>query len=130
MSTLKDRPETDNEWLPTHCPHWCQGGHAVAYAEGCGWEISQRHSRGGGGDFLPELRNPIDHRVMRHGGGGYDLTAEQTPMRNGGYQTVETINLRANDAEGNMLTLVLTTGEARTLARQLIALTDAVDLIS
>lgn len=129
MTATVDRPELDNKWLPDHCPPWCAQEHAVALAEGCSWESAQKHHRGAGGDCLDELRNSQDGRVMRPGGGGWNLHAEQTPMYGGGYLTVATVNLAVDspDRKGR-IELALTSGEARVLARQLVALADRLDL--
>lgn len=127
MTTLDINSEIGNEWLPDYCPKWCTGGHAEVLAEGCAWEIAQLHRRSGGGEYLHEVRNPIDGRVMRSGGGGYELYAEQQPRYDRGFETVATINLAVR-SEDDGKTLPLTTGEARTLARQILALADELDL--
>jgi hypothetical protein len=124
-------PEPEgNEWLPEHCPPWCEGGHAQALVEGNGWESSQQHFASGGGDSFDEIRNQIDHRVIRPGGGGWDLTARCTPFYGGGSKTATTINLEIHDQQDKRVDAAFTTGEARVLARQLIALADKIDLPS
>lgn len=131
MTATQNRPSAsaNNEWLPDHCPPWCEGGHAEVFAETENWTDAQKHHRSAGGGSLSEIRNQIDGRIERPGGGGWNLHAEQTAMPTGGYLTVETIHLHV-DAAGfrDHVTLALTTGEARVLARQLEALADRLDL--
>lgn len=77
--TINDRPQTigpdapaaeeSDQWLPERCPPWCDQEHAQALAEGCGWWSSQEHIRSGYGFTLSEVRNCIDRRVTRDGGG-------------------------------------------------------------
>lgn len=129
MTAIDVRPELETEWLPTHCPPWCDREHAVALAEGCGWETSQKHRMGAGGDCLDEIRGQGGGRVMRPGGGGWNLHAEQTPMYGGGYLTAATVNIIVDSPDRkSRIELALTSGEARVLARQLVALADRLDL--
>ncbi|WP_109507223.1 hypothetical protein [Nocardioides speluncae] len=117
----------DDEWLPELCPPWCTADHAAVYAESGDWVLAQLHTRSGGSDFLDEIRNPIDGRVMRRGGGEYQLRAEQEASPTGrGFLTTPVVNLRVTGPPA--VAVELTTGEARSLARQLEHLADAVEL--
>lgn len=122
----------DEEWLPDHCPAWCDGvgAHAVPLAEGCGWYASQQHSSSGSGDCLSELT--YAGRPVREWGGGWDMHAEQRPLGpNGGYWGPALIHIDVTESDAparRRALLKLTSGEARTLARQLIALADRLDL--
>lgn len=122
--------ETDNEWLPQHCPKWCDGQHAQAVAEGNSWESSQQHLCSGSGEVLSEI-NYAD-RPVRPWGGGWGLTATQRPLgEHGGNWGPPLINLDINgpliEGRERGLTLHLTTGEALVLARHLVALVDRVE---
>ena len=86
------------------------------------------HYRSGGGDSFDKIRNQIDHRVVRPGGGGWDLTARCRPYYGGGIRTTEAIHLEHHDQQGKQCDAAFTTGEARVLARQLIGLADKIDL--
>ena len=125
-------PSADNEWLPDRCPPWCEGGHAEALAEGNSWEDSQEHRGGGFGDVLQEIRNPIDRRVTRPAdGGGWDLGLRQRPRDPNGLAKCDEprVVLEANGAGfRERVELHLTSGEARVMAAQLIALADALDM--
>jgi len=74
------------------------------------------------------MRNQIEHRVIRPGGGGWDLTARCQPYRGGGLKTAQAIHLELHDQQDQRCDAAFTTGEARVLARQLIALADKLDL--
>lgn len=124
----------DNEWLPDRCPPWCEGGHAEALSEGNSWEDSQEHRGGGFGDVLQELRNPIDKRVTRRAAGaGWDLGLRQRPGGPDGLskgdepRVVLEASSDLND-DYKRVELHLTSGEARVMAAQLIALADALDM--
>lgn len=122
--------EAENEWLPDHCPPWCDRTHAQALVEGNSWAESQEHLHGGPGAGLDELRNPIDKRVVRPGGGGWNLEIRQRPMtESGGVLDEATVNLAVDSPNHTTaITLQLTSGEARTLARQLTDMADRIDL--
>lgn len=120
----------DNEWLPDerHCPSWCEGGHAQAFAEGCGWESSQEHTGDGGGAVLTELA--YAGRPVREWGGGWNLRAMQRPLGpSGGSWGPPLIRLHVDESDlHRRVEIALTSGEARVLARQLEALADRLDL--
>lgn len=118
----------DHEWLPQSCPSWCEGGHAQSVVEGNTWEESQLHLLTRGGGSFDEIRNQVDHRVIRPGGGGWDITARCKPFHSGGDETTETISLGIHDQQDQRVDAAFTTGEARVLARRLIALADKLDL--
>lgn len=118
----------DNKWLPTYCPDWCDGGHAEALADSGDWSDAQEHVGGGPGGYLELLLNPIDKRVMRPGGAGWDLDIRQRPMKGSGFLDEATVNLCVSDHGRSRLELHLTSGEARVLARQLAAMADRIDL--
>jgi hypothetical protein len=122
--------ETGNEWLPDsrHCPSWCDRTHAEALVEGNGWEDSQVHRTYGGGDCLTGLTHA--ERPVRDWGGSWNLDAQQRPLNeHGGFWGPPLITLGVSSAAADLYTnLELTSGEARVLARQLIALADKLDL--
>ena len=117
----------DDQWLPDHCPDWCAGAHATALAEIGDWGSAQ-HLRGGGGECLPELN--YAGRPCREFGAGWDLTATQRPLGpNGGLWGPALIEFSAHEADiKKRVNLRLTSGEARVLARQLVAMADLLDL--
>jgi len=126
--TTSPTAERTNEWLPEHCPTWCEGQHAESYAECGDWEGAQLHTRGGGGGVLSQITYAGRH--CRDYGAGWDLTATQRPLGPTlGYWGPELIELEVYD-EGfqNKVRLSLTTGEARVIARQLVAMADLLDL--
>ncbi|HWI43272.1 MAG TPA: hypothetical protein VNS81_06600 [Nocardioides sp.] len=121
--------ESDVEWLPEHCPKWCDRGHETAVVETGDWIAAQEHVHCGPGGYLPEIRNAIDKRTTRAGGSGWNLDIRQRPIdARGGYLDDDTVNLIAHDADNKLVTLELTSGEARVLARQLEAMADRIDL--
>ena len=121
---------TDNRWLPSHCPSWCDNDHAEVFADSEDWEAAQEHVGGGPGGYLSVMLNPIDKRVIRAGGAGWDLDIRQRAMESGGFLDEATVNLDIRPAGGpaSRAQLQLTSGEARTLARQLVAMADRIDL--
>lgn len=118
----------DNKWLPTYCPGWCDGDHAEVLADGADWTDAQEHVGGGPGGYLGLLLNPIDKRVVRPGGAGWDLDIRQRPMKGSGFLDEATVNLYLRDDDRSRLELHLTSGEARVLARQLATMADRIDL--
>ena len=132
MSALLAAEDSDNDWLPNPglCPSWCDGdaAHAVPLAEGCGWADSQQHSASGYDVGLPEIL--YAGRPCREFGGGWDTHVEQRPLgRDGGYWGPAFIHAVFREPDNRKrATLQLTSGEARVLARQLIALADRLDL--
>ncbi|HWJ12003.1 MAG TPA: hypothetical protein VNS46_21650 [Nocardioides sp.] len=118
----------DSRWLPTHCPSWCDGDHAEVYADSEDWEAAQEHVAGGPGGCLDIMLNPIDKRIVREGGAGWELDIRQRAMEGGGLLDEATINLEIHASDYSRINLHLTTGEARVLARQLVAMADRVDL--
>jgi len=128
-----DTPVTsDREWLPTDqsCPSWCNREHAQALAEGNGWEDSKEHQGHSFEYMLGGHRNPVDHRVMRAGGAKWILYPRVRPWaRAGGRADEETVRLEVEDADYTAsVTLKLTSGVARIMARQLLRLADQLDL--
>ena len=124
-------PSADNEWLPERCPPWCEGGHAEAVTEGNSWEEAQEHRGGGFGDVLQEIRNPIDKRVTRPASGaGWDLGLRQRPGDSSGLAMCDEprVVLEVSGAVAKRVDLHLTSGEARVMAAQLVALADALDM--
>lgn len=128
MSAVEVEPE--NEWLPDtrQCPQWCDKQHAEALAEGNGWERSQVHHAAAGGNCLSALRYADRH--IRDWGGGWDLTIQRHPLGpDGGFRGPALIELDAHEPNHTGVALYITSGEARTLAAQLIAAADRVDLL-
>ena len=76
------------------------------------------------------MRNPVDGRVERPAGGGWDLHVEQVPFGHdqSGFHGPATVMIDWHDAEYNHVTYALTTGEIRVLVAQLLHLADMVDL--
>jgi hypothetical protein len=128
--TSTSETETEvGEWLPSHCPHWCDGEHATALAEGCSWEDSQEHRGGGGGDLLMDIRNPVSKRLTRGGGASWEMGLRQRPgTPDNAYCDEPRVVLEASAAHHRHTELHLTSGEARSLAAQLIANADILDL--
>lgn len=65
--------------------------------------------------------------MWRPGGGGWALHLSQDSLKHG-YKNCPTIGLDVRDADSEAVCISLTTGDARVLARQLIALADDADL--
>ena len=102
--------------MPKWCPAWCQGIHQQ-WAEEMEEGLARIHYSGGIEGYL-------------RGGGWYDSCIEQAPQPNGvGLEPVG-INLWMAEAigGGDRVHVVLGSGEARTLAAQLIHLADRIDL--
>lgn len=117
------------EWLPKDCPSWCDREHAVALAENPNeWAFAQAHFAAGTGECLSEIT--YAGRPCRPWGGGWDLYVEQEPLHeNGGAWGPALIHLDAREPDFEQrVMLKLTSGEARVLARQLVAYADRVDL--
>ena len=131
--SLAQATNPDDEWLPHEkdCPEWCSGGHAVALSEGCGWFDSQEH-RGHQLEFtLDDIHNSSGGRLERKGAlAGWILSLRQRQLGpNRGWASSPHVLLEARHADlKGYADLALTSGEARVLAAQLLALADVVDL--
>ncbi|WP_375481262.1 helix-turn-helix transcriptional regulator [uncultured Jatrophihabitans sp.] len=125
--------------FPEHCPKWCDRDQHLQFAEESEGlytadEISA-HYRHGGNHSLAELRNGVSHEIERDGRGTWTLTTRQhlrEPWRgHAGMASPPLVELFVTDpglGSGYRATLNLTTGEARVLAAQIVALCDRVDL--
>ena len=118
----------DIEWLPDYCPSWCDGQHAEALVEHGDWESAQRHMAFGHGGYLHDVLNPISKRVVRSGGASWELSIQQTPLPERGFADIPTVDMAVRDAGRQVIDLCQTSGEARTLARQLVMMADRIDL--
>ena len=67
-------------------------------------------------------------RLVRKGRGSTHAKLQQEPLRNGGYATPALVSLEVSGTEQQHAELLLTTGEARVLAAQLLRLADIADL--
>ncbi len=81
----------DDPRLPSWCPRWCTTNHRQLIAEGIPDDEVWMHSATAGEGTLDEIRNIVDHRVTRKGGGRWDVGAEQD-RRN-----LETVYLKVDE---------------------------------
>lgn len=108
------------EALPKLCPSWCSGQHVQALEEGCMPEEAAIHH---GPDFVVTSRSSNEGASIRT-----SLTAEHhTSLWRAPVVEVET-TLGAGD-DWRHVTVPLSSGEARVLARQLLHIADLVDLV-
>jgi hypothetical protein len=128
-------PHLTDEGLPVRCPSWCIGDHERSLIEGNVAADARVHQSIGFGDALDDLTNPFAKRLDREGGGGWEVVLSQDEP--GHYKTVPTVDLecrfiRLGQGGGvdvdDHVALHLTTGEARSLAAQLVHLADLGDL--
>ena len=114
----------DDPRLPLVVPTLVHHRHRQLIAEGIpDYEVAV-HSATAGEGTLDEIRNSSSGRVSRKGGGGWDVSAERDRLN------LETVNLKVTDEiHGPSLTLHLTPGEARTIARQLLHMADRMELL-
>lgn len=144
MTTTETRPDVKGRRkqaiaegrIPRHCPRWCKTDHLAVLDENQ-IDVHFEHFRSGGEGILTELRNPIDGRLLRGKVQGYDMHVSQTEEPSGvrGEQLLWLYTSWSEydgpDREAlsrGECTVKLTAGEARTMAAQLLALVDAVDL--
>jgi hypothetical protein len=100
--------------LPSWCPRWCTTNHQKVLDEGSTIEDAKVHYATAGEGILDEIHNIIDKRVTRKGGGTWDVSAEQY------LRDLEVVTLMVSDhaVDRVPVTLRLTSGEARIIARQ------------
>lgn len=117
------------------CPPWCDRGHVEYGRENDGLlpAVAVTEHRGGSGEgSLDELRNYVSGSVFRVGGAHWDVSIAQELQppydRGSGYATPELVELHIASHEARNAQMSMTTGEARVLAAQLLALADRVDL--
>lgn len=111
-----------------YCPLWCCSGHAQAFEEGCTVDEAALHISDDFAHYLPGI---LDHReqVERPGGGRWDVELVQRPRDAVSNPFgIPLVRLALRDADGHGIELDLTTGEARILVTQIVALTDKADL--
>jgi hypothetical protein len=127
---------TDEErTLPTYCPSWCTTDHTEDLEDGATMWQACVHRRDLGDVTLCELRNPVDHRTWREGGGSFDVILEQDPHPDsqGGVNGDPLVRLRVQEGLGfdhSLAQLRMTTGEARVLAAGLLAAAERADVLS
>jgi hypothetical protein len=119
-----------------HCPNWCDQHHVEYATENEGILDAREvtaHYGNGGQEFLPEIRNSVDKRIERDGGGMWNFAVRQylqEPYTAGsGYASQPLIEFVVSDrGKGQTAVLEMTTGEVRVLIAQLRAVVDKVDL--
>ena len=113
--------------LPPLCPSWCTTEHHSYVEDG---DDPLEHWGPTRGMDLPTIHNQVDGRVERDGGGGCEMYLGQRSIGDGGlgYEGGPTVELQTRDINRNRAIVKLTSGEARTLARQLESLADVIDL--
>jgi len=119
--------------LPKHCPGWCTKNHRADLADGATIEQAAEHLAGGPSGQLSEIRNSVDGRIMREGGGSWDLCITQQEFvkgPRGSYVNAATANLQVTirvDGVWRNAVLHLTSSESRSLAAGLIHAADRLE---
>jgi hypothetical protein len=113
--------------LPTWCRSWCVGTHKQALEEGCTVEESRLHRSADVGGQTADLVNHRAQRLDRPGGGAWDLQLYADPGPEPHYYGLPLVKLEVREDLGRV-ELSLTSGEARTLAAQLLHYADTADL--
>lgn len=115
------------------CPEWCNGTHLQYYLDDPDLPLEDvlEHFGSGPAHRMPVLQNVVDGRVMRPGGGGWDLILRQEcfDVDQGWYEKpVVELDVNAkNDDAYDAVFVRLTSGEARVLAAQLVMMADKID---
>jgi hypothetical protein len=115
--TSTEPPLPENINIPNalpECPDWCDGDHSHPEAPGIEAEGIE-HFTGIGGGILDEIRGSQDGRLLRRGGGMWDLSLvrlDRWDGRNG----VPLMEFAFTDVNSDhRVVLRMTTGEARSL---------------
>ncbi|UQX87119.1 hypothetical protein M6D93_12490 [Jatrophihabitans telluris] len=123
-STVTITPEILADF-PTWCPKWCTKNHTAEFEEGGEEDMPYvlQHFDWPSSQVLSELRNSYDDRVERAGGGSWDIVLAQNslPSTHKGYNGPPIVQLDTRDSMTTSTSLLLTSGDARVLAAQLIA---------
>lgn len=113
-----------------NCPSWCDSGHAQACHEFDDLAAAAVHMSADFSHYLPTMTRAGN--VEREGGGRWDVHLVMTPrdvMTNPLGLSLVRVRLDEDYGAGHgHVELDLSTGEARTLAAQLLALADKADL--
>jgi hypothetical protein len=132
---VPDEPKGNHSAAPawfsdgSACPPWCARGHMRALQEGATLEGAAQHVGRPSGGHLPEIRSASDGHLTRPGGGGWDVVPAEDPMLNGVDRRSEpAVELELRDGRPQEARVRLTSGEARTLAAQLVHTADQLDL--
>lgn len=126
-----DEIDRRKELMPKHCPSWCIGDHERAIEEGCDVKSAAGHLSADVGHYLPDLRNAIANRLDRPGNAGWRLVLVAGWPGPSDMPLVEVELHEWTDIERREVTsrsMFLSSGEARTLAAQLVAMADKLDL--
>lgn len=141
-----DAPQApqDADQLPGYCPPWCESGtegHRQSLEEGCVAEDASRHLSEDVGGTVRPIAAPLGGMSRsQHGTWQVSIQADHLhvgPQDSRGHVGLPLVRLDLLEWEENhgdhrdhtiSLDLDLTSGEARTLARQLLHLADRIDL--
>lgn len=116
--------------LPKRCPSWCVGGHEQALEEGNDLKTSSRHDSADLVVTAFEANRPRAGK-LRQPLGSIDLclrAAHRPEIGHWDHPFIEIDVTRFLDDKMQRVSVHLTSGEARTLARQLTHLADLDDL--
>lgn len=118
--------------FPGNCPPWCLNQHHQAYDEGCTYEASAEHTGADASYQLDQIRSAYDDRLTRDphdGSWSLRLAAAPAVVAYGDpHVRLKTYWVEQESGSSARVTLDLTSGEARVLARRLTAYADRVDL--
>jgi hypothetical protein len=118
--------------LPKFCPPWCTQPHEQALDEGCTVEEASIHIGPDLCGSTHDASNPYTGEIVRPGSGGWSVVLRQPEGPE--WRRVPIIELELEgkaDRPGGVrdrVQLTLVSGEARTLAAQLLHLADQTDL--
>ena len=117
--------------LPKRCPSWCTGGHEQALEEGCDLESSSRHDSSDHAVSAFEIDRTNGRRAVRSVAGNINvcLRAQHQPGEPHWEHPFIEVDAAQFAPDGmRSVSILLTSGEARSLARQLVHLADLNDL--
>lgn len=126
--------------LPTRCPDWCNSGpagHRQALEEGCTAQEASVHMADDYVGTVQTISDPFTMARQRVQPGGWSVEIRSQHDSRSGYHGLPLVRLELYRYSGTAVRnrgtrtdteLDLTSGEVRTLARQLLHMADRIDL--